>query len=88
MEKYSALTKDQPQSPMERAVWWTEYVLRHNGARHLRSAAVDMPWYQYFLLDVIAFLSAVALIAIYVIYLIVRVIVRLTFGKSKKAKKE
>lgn len=87
MEKYSALTKDQPQSPMERAVWWTEYVLRHNGARHLRSAAVDMPWYQYFLLDVIAFLLAVTLTATYLVYLITRTIFRLIF-KSKKTKKE
>lgn len=73
---------------MERAVWWTEYVLRHNGAKHLRSAAVDMPWYQYFLLDVIAFLLAVALIAFYLTYLIVRTFVRLIFGKSKKTKKD
>lgn len=87
MEKYSALTKDQPQSPMERAVWWTEYVLRHNGARHLRSAAVDMPWYQYFLLDVIAFLLAVTLTSLYLSYLIIRTIFRLIF-KSKKTKKE
>ncbi|CAH2230249.1 jg20001 [Pararge aegeria aegeria] len=30
---------DQPQTPLELAVWWTEYVLRHGGAKHLRSEA-------------------------------------------------
>ncbi|CAB3371478.1 Hypothetical predicted protein [Cloeon dipterum] len=51
---------DQPQTPLERAVFWTEYVLRHNGAPHLRSAAVDLEWYQLHLLDVYAFLIAFA----------------------------
>ncbi|XP_046658304.1 LOW QUALITY PROTEIN: UDP-glycosyltransferase UGT5-like [Homalodisca vitripennis] len=43
---------DRPMSPLDTAVYWTEYVLRHKGARHLRSPAVDMPWYQLWLLDV------------------------------------
>nr|CAD7203160.1 unnamed protein product [Timema douglasi] len=47
--------RDQPQTPMERAVFWTEYVLRHNGAAHMRSSALDLNWFQYFLLDVLAF---------------------------------
>jgi hypothetical protein len=33
-----------------------EYVMRHNGAKHLRSPAKDLYWIQYFLLGVIAFL--------------------------------
>ncbi|XP_059470209.1 UDP-glycosyltransferase UGT5-like [Neocloeon triangulifer] len=47
---------DQPQTPLERAVFWTEYVLRHNGAPHLRSAALDLTWYQLGLIDVYAFI--------------------------------
>jgi glucuronosyltransferase len=43
---------DQPQTPLERAVFWTEYVLRHNGAAHMRSAAVDLNWIQLNLIDV------------------------------------
>jgi glucuronosyltransferase len=38
-------------------VFWTEYVIRHKGAPHMRSAALDLLWYQYFLLDVIAVLT-------------------------------
>lgn len=44
---------------LEKAVWWTEYVLRHKGAKHLRSGAIDLPLYQYFLLDVLGLLSAI-----------------------------
>ncbi|CAG2061476.1 unnamed protein product, partial [Timema podura] len=58
-ERISRLFKDQPETPLERAIFWTEYVLRNNGAHHLRSSSVDMPWYQYLLLDVIAVLEPV-----------------------------
>ncbi|XP_063216516.1 UDP-glycosyltransferase UGT5-like [Bacillus rossius redtenbacheri] len=61
--RLSAVMADQQMAPLERAVWWTEYVLRHRGAAHLRSAAVGMPWYQYLLLDVAGFLLACALLA-------------------------
>lgn len=58
---------DRPLSPMDTAIFWTEYVIRHNGAPHLRSAAIDLAWYQYLLLDVIAvlFLAAVAVLAVF-----------------------
>jgi glucuronosyltransferase len=68
----SALSKDEPQSPLNRAVWWAEYVLRHNGAKHLRSAALDLAWYQYLLLDVVAFLFLLVAITVYIWYLILK----------------
>lgn len=83
MIKYSELTRDQPQSPMERAVWWTEYVLRHNGAKHLRSAAVDLAWYQYFMLDVLGFLFAAIAITLYTISIIVKFTFRLIWKRNK-----
>jgi glucuronosyltransferase len=72
MKKLSALSKDEPQSALNRAVWWTEYVIRHNGAKHLRSAALDLAWYQYLLLDVAAFLFLLAAITVLVSYLILK----------------
>nr|CAD7463939.1 unnamed protein product [Timema tahoe] len=48
----ATLLNDQPQTAMDRAIWWTDYVLRHKGATHLRTAAVDMPWYQFLLIDI------------------------------------
>ncbi|KAI8503841.1 UDP-glucuronosyltransferase 2A1 [Branchiostoma belcheri] len=53
------LHRDQPQSPMERAVWWIEHVIQHGGLPHLRARAVELPWYQYYLLDVAVFLLSV-----------------------------
>ncbi|XP_078571532.1 UDP-glucuronosyltransferase 2C1-like [Branchiostoma floridae x Branchiostoma japonicum] len=57
--RLSRLHRDQPQSPMERAVWWIEHVIKHGRLHHLRARAVELPWYQYYLLDVAAFLLAV-----------------------------
>ncbi|KAK4872337.1 hypothetical protein RN001_014366 [Aquatica leii] len=54
------LAKDQPMTSMDRAVWWIEYVIRHKGAKHLRSRDLDIPWYQYYLLDVTGVLLAVS----------------------------
>ncbi|ODM90250.1 2-hydroxyacylsphingosine 1-beta-galactosyltransferase [Orchesella cincta] len=41
-KELSKLVKDLPQTPLEKAVYWAEYVLRHKGAPHLRSAARDL----------------------------------------------
>jgi hypothetical protein len=63
---------DRPLSPLDTAIYWTEYVIRHSGAPHMRSAARDLAWYQYLLLDVSAvlFLGVVAVLA--VLYFIVK----------------
>ncbi|XP_066287580.1 UDP-glucuronosyltransferase 2C1-like [Branchiostoma lanceolatum] len=57
--RLSRLHRDQPQPPMERAVWWVEHVIKHGGLPHLRARAVELPWYQYYLLDVAVFLLGV-----------------------------
>lgn len=41
-------------SPEKLIVYWTEYIHRHKGAPHLKSQALNLAFYQYLLLDVIA----------------------------------
>ncbi|XP_023172066.2 UDP-glucuronosyltransferase 2B4-like [Drosophila hydei] len=48
----SARYRDQPMTPQETAIWWTEYVLRHKGAPHMRVAAQDLSFVAYHSLDV------------------------------------
>ena len=57
----SAIFKDRPQTPQERAVWWVEHVLRYGG-RHLHSIALDMPWYEYLMLDILLVLVILPLV--------------------------
>nr|XP_018907126.1 PREDICTED: UDP-glucuronosyltransferase 2A1-like [Bemisia tabaci] len=55
-KELSDIIKDRPESPMERAIFWIEYVVRHKGAHHLKPASVYLNWYEDMLLDVIAVL--------------------------------
>ncbi|XP_077059817.1 UDP-glucuronosyltransferase-like isoform X3 [Siphateles boraxobius] len=61
MEKLSAIHNDRPMQPLDLAVYWTEFVMRHKGAEHLRPAAHDLNWLQYHSLDVIGFLLFIVL---------------------------
>ncbi|KAM6150534.1 UDP-glucuronosyltransferase 2B31-like isoform 4-T4 [Erethizon dorsatum] len=56
--RLSRIHHDQPVKPLDRAVFWIEFVMRHRGAKHLRVAAHDLSWFQYHSLDVIGFLLA------------------------------
>jgi glucuronosyltransferase len=58
-KELSSIYRNQPQTPVERAVFWTEYVMRHKGAAHLRSAARKLNYFQYRSMDVVAFLLAI-----------------------------
>ncbi|XP_076257901.1 UDP-glycosyltransferase UGT5-like isoform X1 [Rhynchophorus ferrugineus] len=82
MKKLKKLLKDEPMTGLEKAVWWAEYVIRHKGTRHLRSPTVDIPWYQYFLLDV---LVVILLTILLTVVLLIRL---LNCIKNKLTKKE
>lgn len=85
----SAVMKDQIVSPLDSAIYWVEYAIRHNGAPHFRSAALDLAWYQYHMLDVIAFVSAVVFIGTYISWRILKMFLRKRCcqQKAKKVKK-
>lgn len=71
---------DRPLSPLDTAVYWTEYVIRHNGAYHLRSAGADLPLYKYLLLDVFGIWLLLFIISVYVLYF---VLYRIIFERVK-----
>lgn len=60
------LFKDQPMSPAEYVVFWTEYVVCHKEAPPLKSYAFDLTWYQYFMLDEIFVVVICAFIVLFV----------------------
>lgn len=59
MQRLSRLHHDRPLHPLDSAIFWTEFVMRHKGAAHLRTESYKLPWYSYHSLDVIAFLIGV-----------------------------
>ena len=79
-QRLSRIYRDQPLTPLQQAVYWTEYVIRHKGAPHLRSAVLDLAWYQYFLLDVIALLAIAVGSAVVIVFLVLRALWRKLFS--------
>jgi len=78
-------------SPMDTAIYWTEYVIRHRGAPHMRTAGADLPLYQYLLLDVTAVLVTAILAVVYVIYFMLKkllIIIRSSVKNIPQDKKE
>lgn len=55
IQKASAIFKDQPVHPLNRTVFWIEHVINFGG-KHLRPFSMDMPLYQFLMLDVIGLL--------------------------------
>jgi len=75
VKELAEIALDQPMTGLERAVWWTEYVLRHKGAKHLRSPAIDLPSYQYYLLDVIGFCLVIVITVAYLLFTLLKLVV-------------
>lgn len=61
MKRLSALHRDKPMHPLDTALYWIEFVIRHKGASHLCTESYKMSWYVYNSVDVICFLLAVVL---------------------------
>ncbi|XP_047654772.1 UDP-glucuronosyltransferase 2A1 isoform X1 [Phacochoerus africanus] len=84
--RLSRIHHDQPVKPLDRAIFWIEFVMRHKGAKHLRPAAHDLTWYQYHSLDVIGFLLACVATVIFLVTTCCLFSYR-KFGKTGKKKK-
>lgn len=71
-EKMKKRFRDQLVSPIDKTLFWIEYVIRHGGAFHLKSQAHKLTLFQYLSLDVIL-----------VVLMIVFLILKLTTMTSK-----
>ncbi|XP_069693360.1 UDP-glucosyltransferase 2-like [Periplaneta americana] len=87
-KKMSELLRDHQNSALDRAVFWTEYVIRHKGAPHLRSAGAELYWYEYLLLDVLLVVVAAGLAVILVVYWVFRALLNMLFSNPTKKMKQ
>ncbi|XP_066542515.1 UDP glucuronosyltransferase 1 family a, b isoform X2 [Hoplias malabaricus] len=88
MSKLSAIHKDRPVDPLDLAVFWTEFVMRHKGADHLRPAAHELNWVQYHCLDVVAFLLFILITIIFLTFKSCAFCFSKCFRATQKKKKE
>ncbi|XP_058123178.1 UDP-glycosyltransferase UGT5-like [Anopheles coustani] len=79
----SALFRDQPEKPLDRAIWWIEWALRHPREERLRSKTIEMHAFTSSGYDV-AFCSLLLLLALFVV---VRKTLSRLFSRSKKTSK-
>ncbi|KAG4070787.1 hypothetical protein HA402_011013 [Bradysia odoriphaga] len=88
-KKLSTLYRDRPAHPLDTAVFWVEYVIRHDGAYHMQSPGVHLNLLQYYLVDVMAFIVVASLVLVRVIWILFNVFLLKVFGiRKQKAKKE
>jgi glucuronosyltransferase len=82
VQQLSELFRDNSKSPLDEAVYWTEYVMRYKGATHLRSAARQLNFFQYHCLDVAAFLVGVTLLGLWLFKICLVSLARKLCGKN------
>ncbi|KAF2891637.1 hypothetical protein ILUMI_14536 [Ignelater luminosus] len=86
MEAMSKKYKDQPNTAMERGIFWIEYVLRHKSAENLVSPARDMPFYKTSNLDILL-VSAIGLFCIFKFTMLTLTIILFAFGYGRNTRK-
>ena len=71
VRRVSELMRDQKERPLDRAVYWIEYVIRHQGALHLRSSSRHLNLFQRDLIDIALFVFAFLIASVYVVLRII-----------------
>lgn len=88
--KISKIFNDRPMTPKQTVVYWTEHVIRQQGADYLKAAGRHLSFIEFHLIDVYVTLLACSLVAFYIslkfnIFL-VRKLLRLVCRKTSKQK--
>ena len=76
--------RDQMEHPLDRATHSIEYVIRHEGAAHLRSAARKLSPWQRALLDVFLVACMLSCLFFYLAFRLVKIILRKDKVGAKK----
>ncbi|XP_065354382.1 UDP-glycosyltransferase UGT5-like [Calliphora vicina] len=83
----SNIYHDQPMKPLELAIYWTEYVLRHKGAVHLKNPAQTMNFIQKYSIDTVGVLVAAFILCITIVIIVILKIIKLVL-QMKSLNKE
>ncbi|CAH1153880.1 unnamed protein product [Phaedon cochleariae] len=63
----SRIMRDRKQTPIEEAAYWIDYIVKYNGAEHLRVPYLELTWYQFYLFDVGLVILGAILVPIYIL---------------------
>lgn len=76
--------RDQKETPLERGLWWIEWVLRNPDAVHFKSPASDLSFFEIQSVDVIAFLTIVLAALTYGTFLVLRKLLKLILCRKSR----
>lgn len=79
------ILEDQPLKGLDKAVWWIEYVIRQGDVSHLKSPAASMSFFEYFMIDAVAFLFFILFLMCYIVMKVLIFVKKIT-KTQKKAK--
>lgn len=88
VKRLSNLNRDRPEHPLDKAAFWIEYVIRHNGAKHLQSPAVHLNFLQFYMVDVFGFVLVALYAVIKLVKIVFNVLLRKLFGGDRKKSKK
>jgi glucuronosyltransferase len=81
------ILRDAAMNPRETVAYWIDHVLRF-GSDHLRPHSMNMVWYEYLMLDILAVLFVAMLITVILLYNILSCVCRKAVLLRKKDKRD
>ena len=85
IEKASQIFRSRPMNPRQRAAYWLEHIAKY-GSDHLHSYALEMPMFQFLMLDILFFLCVVMFIVILSLYFVLKTCIRYCCKSESKIK--
>lgn len=82
----SKIYTDNPITPMDEAIYWMEYAIRTNGAKHLKSSSAYLPCWKYNNIDVVLFFFAIIVGSISFWALVIKLCIQRYKAKEHKGK--
>ncbi|XP_045643205.1 UDP-glucuronosyltransferase 3A1-like isoform X1 [Ursus americanus] len=82
----SIIRRSHPLTPAQRLVGWIDHILQTGGAAHLKPRALQQPWHEQYLLDVVLFLLVVTLGTLWLCGKLLGMVARWVCGARKLKK--